>query len=80
MNGLTRRSCEPGRVSAIAASRSMVLLGTNDQEIFRTTEDVRAAFRRCVDSMTDILLAISSRIVTTRSAETRRSLFKRKLL
>jgi hypothetical protein len=80
VNGLTMRSCEPGRVSAIAASRSMVRLGTNDQEIFRTTEDVRAAFRRCVDIMTDILLAISSRIVTTRSAETRRSLFERKLL
>lgn len=41
-------------MSAIAVSRPILLLGTNDNEVFRTTEDVRDAFKRDFASMTNI--------------------------
>jgi hypothetical protein len=33
-------------MSAIAASKSILMVGTNDNEVFRTPEDVRAACQR----------------------------------
>ncbi|PKN61444.1 MAG: hypothetical protein CVU57_29525 [Deltaproteobacteria bacterium HGW-Deltaproteobacteria-15] len=41
-------------MSAIAASKSILMVGTNDNEVFRTPEDVRAAFKRDFDKMADI--------------------------
>lgn len=41
-------------MSAIATSKPLLLLGTNDNEIFRTTDEVRAAFTMDFASMTNI--------------------------
>jgi ketosteroid isomerase-like protein len=55
LDSYAKRSVE-GCVSAMTASRPMLLLGTNDDEVFRTIEDVRGAFGRDFASMTDIRL------------------------
>ena len=43
-----------GCMSAIAVSRPILLLGTNENEVFRTLGDIRAAFARDFDSMSNI--------------------------
>ena len=47
------RSVE-GCMSVIAASTPILLFGTNDNEVFRTTEEVRAAFTKDFAGMTNI--------------------------
>ncbi|WAK00887.1 nuclear transport factor 2 family protein [Methylobacter sp. YRD-M1] len=41
-------------MSAVAASKPILLLGTNDNEVFKTIEDVRDAFNRDFSNMTNI--------------------------
>jgi len=41
-------------MSAIVAATPILLLGTNDNEVFRSTEEIRAAFTRDFSSMDDI--------------------------
>lgn len=41
-------------MSAIVATTPILLLGTNDNEVFRSTEEIRAAFTRDFSSMEDI--------------------------
>jgi len=41
-------------MSLISASEPFLLLGTNDDEVFRSSQEVRAAFRRDFENMTDI--------------------------
>lgn len=41
-------------MSAIVAATPILLLGTNDNEVFRSTEEIRAAFTRDFRSMDDI--------------------------
>jgi hypothetical protein len=47
------RSVE-GCMSVIAASTPILLFGTNDNEVFKTTEEVRAAFTKDFAGMTNI--------------------------
>jgi hypothetical protein len=47
------RSVE-GCMSLIAASRPILLFGTNDNEVFKTTGEVRAAFTKDFAGMTNI--------------------------
>jgi len=44
-----------GCMSVIAKSKPILLFGTNDNEVFKTTEDVRAAFTKDFAGMTNIL-------------------------
>lgn len=41
-------------MSAIVTSTPIMLFGTNDNEIFRSTEEIRAAFNRDFSAMDDI--------------------------
>ncbi len=41
-------------MSAIAVSKPILLLGTNDNEVFKTAEEVREAFEKDFASMTNI--------------------------
>jgi hypothetical protein len=41
-------------MSVIVASTPILLFGTNDNEVFRSTEEIRAAFIRDFSSMNDI--------------------------
>lgn len=41
-------------MSAIATSKPILMFGTNDNEVFKSSDDMRAAFTRDFDSMTNI--------------------------
>lgn len=41
-------------ISAMTASKPILLFGTNDDEVFRTADDIRAALNRDFSSMNDI--------------------------
>lgn len=41
-------------MAAIAVSRPILMLGTNDNEVFRSSQDVRMAFSKDFANMTDI--------------------------
>jgi len=41
-------------MSLISVSRSILLFGTNENEVFKTRDDVRSAFKRDFKSMTNI--------------------------
>ena len=41
-------------ISAIVATTPILLLGTNDNEVFRSTEEIRAALTRDFGSMEDV--------------------------
>lgn len=41
-------------MSAVATSKPILLFGTNDNEVFKTIEDVRDAFNRDFSNMTNI--------------------------
>ena len=43
-----------GCMSAIAASRPIMLFGTNDNEVFKTSDEIRSAFKRDFQNMTNI--------------------------
>jgi len=53
LDSYSKRSVE-GCMAALALSRPILLLGTNDNEVFRTAEDVRASFTRDFSGMTNI--------------------------
>ncbi len=53
LDSYSRRSIEDC-MSAIATSKPLLMFGTNDNEVFRTTEDVRAAFTKDFTSMANI--------------------------
>jgi hypothetical protein len=53
LDSYSRRNVD-GCISMISASGSILMLGTNDDEVFRTTHDVRAAFKRDFENMTNI--------------------------
>ncbi len=53
LDSYSRRSIEDC-MSAIATSKPLLMFGTNDNEVFRTTEDVRAAFTKDFASMANI--------------------------
>jgi hypothetical protein len=53
LDSYSKRSVEEC-MSTIATSTPILLLGTNDNEVFRTSEDIRAAFKRDFDNMTNI--------------------------
>ncbi|KUG21544.1 hypothetical protein ASZ90_008701 [hydrocarbon metagenome] len=43
-----------GCMAVLTKSESIMMLGTNDNEIFKTTKSIRAAFKRDYKSMSDI--------------------------
>jgi len=53
LGGYSRRNVDDC-MSAMTTSMPVFMLGTNDDEVFRTIEDVRAAFKRDFDNMTNI--------------------------
>lgn len=53
LDNYSKRSVE-NCVSSIATSRPILLFGTNDNEVFKTIEDVRDAFNRDFSNMTNI--------------------------
>ncbi len=53
LDSYSKRSIE-GCMYAIATSKPIMLLGTNENEVFRSTGDVRAALTRDFDTMSDI--------------------------
>jgi len=53
LDSYSKRSVE-GCMSAMAASKPILLFGTSDNDVFRTTEDVRAAFTKDFASMINI--------------------------
>ena len=53
LDGYSRRNVDDC-MSAITTTNPILMLGTNDDEVFRTTADVRAAFKRDFDNMTSI--------------------------
>ncbi len=53
LDSYSQRSVE-GCMSAIAGSRPTLLFGTNENEVFKTPDDIRAALSSDFGSMTDI--------------------------
>ncbi len=53
LDSYAKRSVE-GCMYAMATSKPILLLGTNENEVFRSSGDVRAAFAKDFDNMTDI--------------------------
>lgn len=53
LDSYSKRDVE-GCVSWMSASEPVLMLGTNDDEVFRTAREVHAAFKRDFEHMTDI--------------------------
>ncbi|PKN39262.1 MAG: hypothetical protein CVU62_03450 [Deltaproteobacteria bacterium HGW-Deltaproteobacteria-2] len=53
LNSYSKKDIE-GCLAVLTKSKPIMVLGTNDNEIFKTTKDVRAAFKKDFESMSDI--------------------------
>lgn len=53
LDNYSKRSVE-GCMSSMSDSKPLLVFGTNDNEVFKTTDDVRKAFKKDFDSMNNI--------------------------
>lgn len=53
LNKYSKKDIE-GCMAVLTKSKPVLMLGTNDNEIFKTTKHIRAAFERDYESMNDI--------------------------